>query len=121
MEHCPLFCCGTLPEKNPVYVYNLQVLGIPYTEELALRSRTSTPLDPTAQLPPPSALPPNKRQKLSHDTGTDIGLDASAVDQACLSHHDHEQEAEQAMVCKVIEVHSAHLLRHIHDSSESGE
>ena len=121
MEHCPLFCCGTLPEKNPVYVYNLQVLGIPYTEELALRSRTSTPLDPTAHLPPPSALPPNKRQKLSHDTGTDIVLDASAHGHDDSGMLDQQQEAEQAMVCKVIEVHSAHLLRHIHDSSESGE
>ena len=107
----------------------LQVLGIPYTEELVMRPRTSTPLDPSAQPPPPSAMPPNKRQKLSHDPGTDVGMDAPAHGHHSSSMLEQQQETEQvelgkegeqASVCKVIEVHSASLLRRVSGGSEPG-
>ena len=106
----------------------LQVLGIPFTEELALRPRKSIPLDTSAQPPPPSALPPNKRQKLSHET--DARTDAPAHSHASSGVLDQQQEAEQvemgkegeqARVCKVIEVHGASLLRRLNGESEPGE
>ena len=108
-------------------LYFLQVLGISYSEELSLRPRDLTPPDPSPQPPPPSALPPNKRPKLSHESGTDIGTDASAHDSDML---DQQQEAgqarlgkegEQASVSRVVKVHSTSLLRHVSGRRESGE
>lgn len=103
------------------------MLGIPYTEELALRPKDITPLNPSPQSPPPSALPPNKRPKLSHKSGTDIGTDASANDSDTLDQQQKVgqatlgKEGEQASVSRVIQVHSASLLRHVSGRSESGE
>ena len=103
------------------------MLGIPYTEELVLQPRTSNPLDPAAQAQPPSALPPNKRQKLFHDTGTDVDKDASAPGHGRL-HQQQEveqvklgKEGEQASVCKVIQIHNVSLLGHVDGGSEPGE
>ena len=119
--------------QSAMQKYNVccpQVLGIPFTEELVLRPKKPTPLDPSAQAPPRSALPPNKRQKLYHDTGTDIHTHAPAHSHAGSGMLDQQQEAEQvrmgkegeqARVDKVIEVHGASLLERLNGRSEPGE
>ena len=86
-----------------------------------LRPRHHTPPDPTA-------LPPNKRQKLHHDPGTDINTDASASPDSGMQDHRHEaqqaklgKEAERASVGKVIEVQGVSLLRHLNGGNKPGE
>lgn len=75
-------------------------------------------------------MAPNKRQKRSHDPGIDVATDAPAHGHYSSEMLEQQQEAEQvklgkegeqASVCKVIEVHSASLLRRINGGSEPGE
>lgn len=69
----------------------LQVLGIPYTEELASSPRNWTPPDPVTS-------PPNKRPKLSHESGTHRSTDVSDApdsDAPDSAMQDQDQEREQ--------------------------
>lgn len=108
----------------------LQVLGIPYTEELASTPRNWTPPDPVTS-------PPNKRPKLSHESGTDRSTDASDAPDSGMQDQDQKpeqaragveaeqakagMEAEQARVHRVIQVHGVSLLRQLNGGSEPGQ
>ena len=117
-------------------VYQLQVLGLPYSEECVLQPHTSSFAHDHA------AAPPNKRHKLAQRPATDHPADPSTdpstdrrTDSSEPAKHtgderlqkavqpnvnERHQESGQARVHRVIKLHGVHALRKLDGSIDSG-